>query len=89
MQYGWCPYKKRNIWSETQTHKEENHVNMEAELKCCWHRPGKPQESQQTPGARGNKDALLEVLDGTKPADAMISNFPLCVCQGSLGGGHT
>ena len=86
MQYGWYLNKKRNIWSETQTYEREDHVKMEAESKLCWRRPGNPQECQQTPGASGTKDALPEVFDGTKPADAEISDFPLCVCQG---GGHT
>lgn len=77
MLYGWCPYQKRDNLSEIQTHKGEDPVRMEAELKLCWHRPGNTQESQQTPGARGSKNVLLEVFDRTKYADAVISDFPL------------
>lgn len=77
--WGWptdrCPYKRREIWTQTHTDPErEGHMMAEADtgVRC-----GQAQESRQAPetGKEAQNRFSLGPPEGTNPGTSLISDF--------------
>lgn len=81
-----CPYQKREIWTETDTHTQEHHVNMKADVKVtiCLHakEPQRLPANHQKIGERhGISLPHNSQEEASNPANTLISTSSFQNCK--------
>lgn len=59
MQYDWCPYEKRKIWTQGETHRENATWRRRQRLEPCVYKPKYAKDCKQTPEARKRQERFL------------------------------